>query len=206
MALERIPLFPLEVVLLPGTPLPLHIFEPRYRLMVKHCLEHHSLFGVVLARSESIAEVGCGAEIVEIVKKYDDGRMDILTIGRAPFRVSEVFRDQPYLEGAVEFLEEDTSDGPLATRRNLQELYEKCHKLIYGSESKPTEMTEGYSLTFQIATELPLDLDYKQELLEIRAESARQERLLERLNQWLPKLAHVERVRAKAVGNGHGFQ
>src|SRR5437879_12778747 len=99
--------------------------------MVKHCLEHHSLFGVVLARSESIAEVGCSAEIVEIVKKYDDGRMDILTIGRVPFRVSEVFRDQPYLEGAVEFLEEDTSDGPLATRRTPPERYETCHPAIY---------------------------------------------------------------------------
>src|SRR5205807_10231351 len=134
------------------------------------------------------------------------GLMDIPTRGRVPVRFCEVVRYQPNLEGAGEFLEENTSYGPLATRRNLQELYDKCHKLIYGSESKPTEMTEGYSLTFQIATELPLDLDYKQELLEIRAESARQERLLERLNQWLPTLAHVERARAKAVGNGHGSQ
>ena len=103
---ERIPLFPLNVVLLPGAPLPLHIFEPRYRQMVKDCLEEKSEFGMLLAMPKGVARVGCTAEIVEVVKRYPDGRMDILTVGRAPFRVVELFEENPLLEGHVDYLED----------------------------------------------------------------------------------------------------
>src|SRR5713226_6933051 len=82
---ERIPLFPLNVVLLPGAGLPLHIFEPRYRQMVKNCLEEKSEFGMVLSLDKGVARVGCTAEIVQVTKRYNDGRMDILTAGRVPF-------------------------------------------------------------------------------------------------------------------------
>ena len=88
---ERIALFPLNVVLLPGTSLPLHIFEPRYRQMVNDCLEEKTEFGMLLAMPKGVARVGCTAEIVEVVKRYPDGRIDILTVGRAPFRVAELF-------------------------------------------------------------------------------------------------------------------
>ncbi len=83
---ERIPLFPLNVVLLPGADLPLHIFEPRYREMVKNCLEEKSEFGMLLSLPKGVARVGCTAEILDVVKRYEDGRMDILTAGRAPCR------------------------------------------------------------------------------------------------------------------------
>src|SRR6266403_6089970 len=96
---ERIPLFPLNVVLLPGAELPLHIFEPRYRQMVKDCLEEKSEFGMVLSLDKGVARVGCTAEIVQVAKRYPDGRMDILTIGRAPFRGVELFTADLLLEG-----------------------------------------------------------------------------------------------------------
>src|ERR1700740_2272507 len=80
----RLPLFPLNVVLLPGADLPLHIFEPRYRQMVKSCLENKTEFGMLLSLPKGVARVGCTAEILEVVKRYPDGRMDILTIGRSP--------------------------------------------------------------------------------------------------------------------------
>jgi len=203
---ERIPLFPLELVLFPGTPLPLHIFEPRYKLMVQRCLENRKEFGVILARSEGIAAVGCTAEIIKVVKKYEDGRMDILTFGQTAYRVREVFEDQPYIEGVVEFLEDDPSQGRAETRQRLLTLYEKCHTLVYGRAPHSPQVNAGVSFAFQIASELPLDLDYKQELLELRAESERQSSLLERLNQWLPQLSHLDRMRKKAGGNGHGLR
>ncbi len=206
MKSDRIPLFPLEVVLFPGTPLPLHIFEPRYKLMVRRCVENHVEFGVILARQEGIAGVGCTAEVVKIVKTYEDGRMDILTFGRRAYRVTEVFDDQPYLEGIVEYVKDDTRQGPGETRKQLIELYEKCHTLIHGRAPNSPEVSPEISLAFQIASELPLDLELKQELLEIRVESERQNRLLERLNQWLPQLAYLERARGKAGGNGHALR
>src|SRR5215472_12311979 len=70
---ERIPLFPLNVVLLPGASLSLHIFEPRYKEMVKDCLEEKSEFGMLLALPKGVAKVGCTAEILEVVKRYSDG-------------------------------------------------------------------------------------------------------------------------------------
>ena len=87
---ERIPLFPLNVVLLPGAELPLHIFEPRYREMVKTCIDEKSEFGMLLSLPKGLARVGCTAEIKAVTQRYDDGRMDILTAGRAPFRVVEL--------------------------------------------------------------------------------------------------------------------
>jgi len=206
MGAERIPLFPLEVVLFPGTPLPLHIFEPRYKLMIQRCLENDSEFGVVLARSDGTASVGCTAGIVKVVKKYSDGRMDILTMGQTAFRILEVFNDRPYLESAVEYLEEDTGSARTEVQQQLLQLYEQCHGLIYGRGPKSPEVHDECSVAYQIASELPLELDCKQELLEIRAEAERQSRLLERLNQWLPQLAHLERTRARAGGNGRGLR
>lgn len=203
---ERIPLFPLEVVLFPGTSLPLHIFEPRYRLMISHCLEHHREFGVVLTRAQGLAAVGCTAEILKVVKKYDDGRMDILTIGRAAFRVTQIFEEQPYHEGAVEYLEERSSGDSTDLQEKLAELYAQCHEVIYGREPDALEVKEGSSLAFQVSSELPLELEEKQALLEIREEGERERWLLERLEQWLPQLTHIERMRGRAVGNGHGFQ
>jgi Lon protease-like protein len=203
---ERIPLFPLELVLFPGTPLPLHIFEPRYKLMVRRCLEERREFGVILARSAGIAAVGCTAEIIKVAKKYEDGRMDILTFGQTAYRVKEVFEDQPYLEGAVEYLEDHSSEGRTETRQRLLALYEKCHTLVYGRAPQSLHVNAGVSFAFQIASELPLDLDYKQELLELRVESERQSSLLERLDQWLPQLSHLDRMRKKAGGNGHGLR
>src|SRR6267143_1284573 len=136
---ERIPLFPLNVVLLPGAEMPLHIFEPRYRQMVKDCLEEKGEFGMLLALPKGVARVGCTAEIVEVVKRYEDGRMDIQTVGRAPFRVVELFNQNPLLEGQVDYLED--RDSPLNPRiqRELVELFEACHTLVYDDYPKKLE-------------------------------------------------------------------
>ena len=206
MSAKRIPLFPLEVVLFPGIALPLHIFEPRYKLMVRRCLGEQSEFGVILARAEGIAPVGCTAEIIKVVKEYEDGRMDILTIGKNAYRVMEVFNQQPYLEAAVEYLQEETSSPRAEMQARLLELYERCHALVYGRKPQSPQLSTGCSVAFQVANDLPLDLDCKQELLEIRSEAERQGRLLERLDHWLPQLAHLEHMRAKVGGNGHGVQ
>src|SRR5208282_70591 len=112
---DRIPLFPLNVVLLPGEQLPLHIFEPRYRRMVRECLDANSPFGVLLALPDGMARVGCTAGILEVMKRYDDGRLDIITVGRDPFRVVDLFTEDPLLEGQIDYL--DDHDSPLDLAR-----------------------------------------------------------------------------------------
>ena len=91
-----LPLFPLDVVLLPGTPLPLHIFEPRYKEMIGECLANNTPFGVIRALDEGIAEIGCTAEIVTVTKEYPDGRLDLIADGRKRFEVLELNHERSF--------------------------------------------------------------------------------------------------------------
>ncbi|MGH9777340.1 MAG: LON peptidase substrate-binding domain-containing protein [Candidatus Acidiferrales bacterium] len=203
MSGDLLPLFPLNVVLFPGTPLPLHIFEPRYRQMTRECLDEKREFGVVLARKEGIAAVGCSAEIVKLVKQYEDGRSDILTIGRRRFRVGEVFDDKPYYQGRVEFLSEAAGKEDPNTAERLLVFYAEVHRLVYGREGDPVP-AEAVSLAYSVAAELPLDVEHKQELLELDSEPERRRMLIERLEAWAEELRRATRAREKAGGNGHG--
>jgi len=202
---DRIPLFPLNVVLLPGADLPLHIFEPRYREMVTRCLEEKSEFGVLLALSKGVEHVGCTAEILEVVKRYADGRMDILTIGREPFRVVECFDENPLAEGQVDYLEDRESQVNPAVQRELIELYETCHTLIFGDYPKNVGTEHATPISFRIAATLPMDLLWKQQILELRSELARQERLAGYLREWAPHLQKVGVMRKRAGGNGYSL-
>jgi ATP-dependent Lon protease len=107
--METLPLFPLNTVLFPGQLLPLHIFEPRYRQMIGECIQHGQPFGVVLIRSGGEVgeaaepyEVGTTAQIVQMESEAD-GRMNILCVGKARFRVAHLLHDRPYLSGRVEW-------------------------------------------------------------------------------------------------------
>jgi len=181
---ERIPLFPLNVVLLPGAELPLHIFEPRYRAMVKSCLEEKSEFGMLLSLPKGVAHVGCTAEILEVAKRYGDGRMDILTVGRAPFRVVELFKEDPLLEGHVDYLDDREVPANPRVQRELVELFEACHTLIFDDYPKNLEGSAAEDLSYLVAATLPMDLLWKQQILELRSEADRQERLVAYLREW----------------------
>jgi Lon protease-like protein len=208
MGPERIPLFPLSVVLFPGEQLPLHIFELRYRRMVRECLDAKSPFGMLLALPDGVVRVGCTAEILEVVKHYEDGRLDIITVGRCPFRIVDLFTDDPLLEGRVDYLEDDEQDDSSVLpgkREQLIELYETCHTLLYTNIPSDLDNLPHRELAFAIAAALPLDLLWKQQILELRSEAERQERLLGYLREWAPHLQEVGGLHSRAGGNGHGL-
>jgi ATP-dependent Lon protease len=202
---DRIPLFPLNVVLFPGEDLPLHIFEPRYRRMVRECLEADSPFGILLALPDGIARVGCAAEILQVTKRYEDGRVDILTKGRRTFRVVELFTENPLLEGAVDYLDDQDWALDPRRRRELIELYEACHTLTFTGLPKSLRESPSELLSFAVAGALPLDLLCKQQILELRSEAERQDRLLRYLGEWARHLQRMESLRQRDVGNGHGL-
>ena len=102
-----LPLFPLDLVLLPGTPLPLHIFEPRYREMISECLDRSQHFGVLRGKEQELAEIGCTAEILTVTKKYPDGRMDIVTEGRTRFEVMQLNQERAFLQAEVLYLQDE---------------------------------------------------------------------------------------------------
>jgi Lon protease-like protein len=197
-------MFPLEVVLFPGMPLPLHIFEPRYKAMVANCIHQRLEFGIILAAGTNLAKIGCTAEIVEKLKEYPDGRMDILCEGRALFRLIKVLNEKEYQEAIADYLPEDVLRKDSEQEAQLIERFQLCHVLVFGEQWITSSRDSGLSLAFQMAARLPLELDAKQNLLEIPDEHARQAFLLLQINELLPQLAQRQRLRKIAGGNGHG--
>jgi len=202
---NRIPLFPLEVVLLPKMPLPLHIFEPRYKEMIRLCLDQKLEFGTVLAANNAIATVGCTAEIVRKLQEYPDGRMDILVEGCAIFRMVELYSDKPYHEATVEYLEDATSLLDPEQRNRLISAFDDCHMQLFGRHWAPDDREEDEILAYRIGAILPLELGKKQALLEMRAEGERREFILQWINAFLPKLFERHRSRKRAGSNGHAL-
>jgi len=202
MASTRIPIFPLEVVLFPEEVLPLHIFEPRYKDLVRDCRAGRGAFAVVLAAGENLAEVACTAEITAITKTYPNGELDITTIGRRICRILEVVDERSYFEADVEFLQ----DGPAPAQvpsTGLLQLFERCHVAAFQNRPDRNAIAMAASVSYHIAGSLPLELPYKQKLLEMRDEEERRHSLELSLARWLEQFEHTNRVRQIAGGNGH---
>lgn len=204
MSADWLPLFPLQVVLLPGMSLPLHIFEPRYRLMIRTCIDRKEEFGVVLAQGKGMAETGCSAQIVRITREFSDGRLNILTIGRRRFRIGRVSDELPYLRGEVEFLPEEEPEAFVAEPPELMRLWPEAYRLATGEQRAPERTPAFTALSYFIAATLPLDVETRQAVLQAGSESARLGILEDRLGEWLPRLRRVTHLKEKAAGNGHG--
>jgi Lon protease-like protein len=196
-----LPLFPLEVVLLPGTPLPLHIFEPRYKEMIGECIADNVPFGVVRALEEGIAEVGCTAEIVTVTKGYPDGRMDLVAEGRKRFEVLELNQERSFLRAEVLLIPDEPGSAPQEERVRVIQLHLEI--LSLAGAVQDLSAADQNMLSFYLAGSLPLDLDFKQKLLAMRSESERIGAVTAYLENILPKLRRVAQAREKAGGNGH---
>jgi len=191
-------LFPLELVLLPGMPLPLHIFEPRYKEMITECLEQRKPFGVVRASPDGVADIGCTAEIMSVTKKYDDGRMDILTRGVDRFEVIEVNQDRSFLQAEISVVQDEVEDdkpNQPTTQMAMQavRLHAEIAKLA-GAEPNGIDQDAG-NLSFLLAGSLPLDLDFKQKLLSTLSEAKRLEAVIGYLEAVLPGLRRASKAR-----------
>jgi len=184
IAVRELPLFPLpDLVLFPGRPLPLHIFEFRYRMMMNTILEGDRRFGVLMwdqAKGQPAA-VGCCAEIVQFQRLPDD-RMKILTLGQQRFRVLEYTREKPYRVGLVEWIEDypPVQDlRPLAKEVNqlLHDVVRLSEKLSGQEIELPEEIPDlPTELSYWIASNLHNVPDEQQSLLELQDTQARLER------------------------------
>jgi Lon protease-like protein len=203
MRVSDIPLFPLNVVLMPGAPLPLHIFEERYKQLVNECLESESEFGMVLADESGTRRVGCTAKIVELVERYEDGRMLILVEGSRRFRLNNILTGKPYYVGEVEYLEEEPEE-------EVTTLAEECIALLERVVEAATEGSVGIeinppyrNLSFAIAGRIEFDLEARQQILEITSEKERLEKVRELLSTAAERLERERQAREKAQKNGH---
>jgi Lon protease-like protein len=187
---------------MPGTPLPLHIFEERYKQMVNECLDSETEFGMVLADEGGTRRVGCTAKIVELLQRYDDGRMLILVEGSRRFRLKNIFTGKPYYVGEVEYLE----DGP---QEDVSALAEDCVALLERVIEAATEGSVGIeiepphrNLSFAIAGRIDFDLDTRQQILELSTEKGRLEKVKELLAEAADKLERDRQARQMAKKNG----
>ncbi|MDX6694155.1 MAG: ATP-dependent Lon protease [Blastocatellia bacterium] len=215
---RELPLFPLPVVLFPGVPLPLHIFEPRYRQLLKDARAQDNLFGLSFfdvseseRESPPVGHLGCAAEVTE-VEQLPDGRSNILTLGLIRYRVeSYVERGHPYLVARVSFFEDEAEDASrLAPRvEETSSLFMRIARAVRtlnddraGLPELPETTPEH--LSFLIAAAMELDNQIKLELLELRSTAERLERLRDLLARAVKSYEERARMHALAKGNGHG--
>ena len=181
----RIPLFPLHVTLFPHMPLALHVFEPRYRAMLRDCQASGTSFGVVAIRSGG--EVGAPADphrvgtlaSIERLERLEDGGAQLLVVGASRFRIHATHTDRPYLVGAVEYIAEAPAGDPALDRlcaevaRGFRRYTRALRGLVERPEPALELPTDPEVLSYLVAATLAVDLGRKQELLETEAASDR---------------------------------
>ena len=198
--LERFPLFPLGLVLLPGEAVPLHIFEERYKLMVGECLERGSEFGILWLSDDGLQEVGCTAQIVQVLERFDDGRLNILVKGAARFRLLQRIEDMPYPGGQVELLADAESPVDAEAAGEARERYAELVERV--TDERPAEDELAQLDAYAMAASLEVAPEAKQQLLELRSEEERLARLAELLEATIAQLDRAEQAAERARSNG----
>lgn len=201
MTTYRLPLFPLQVVLLPGQRLPLHIFEERYKIMIGECIEDDAPFGVVLVGKNGIHKIGCVARVTQVLEKFPDGRMNILALGEQRFEVFRIYDSRPYFEGEVSDFHDEEGDDPT-------ELCGMVWNALEKSESTPLNLPEEllenpFQLSFAVAEALRLPLREKQSFLGSRSIIWRLKRLLTFLKKDKPSEFALTDYDKSTHRNGH---
>lgn len=214
---NELPLFPLSVVLFPGVPLPLHIFEPRYRQMLNDIRAGNNLFGLSyfdastsVGERPAVGSIGCVAKVTD-AQAFPDGRSNILTVGVIRYRIEEyVERGDPYLVVRVSYFEDEADDSEAVgeSSREVAETFTRIARAVRTINDERANLpnisdTEPQRLSFLVAAAMEVDTEVKQELLELRITSERLRRLRDILARAVSGYEERARVHELAKGNGH---
>ena len=199
-----IPVFPLGIVVYPGEKVNLHIFEPRYKQLVNECYTEGKPFGIPTVIDNKLNEMGTLVKIIELVKTYDNGEMDIRTEGIRVFRVLEMIKTVPdkLFSGAIVNYP-DNSEGP-GKRELMQKVVNavrELHRLL--NITKDFHKPDTELAAYDIAHHAGLSLQEEYELLGLLREEQRQEYLKRHLGRVLPIIAEMETLKIKVKLNGH---
>lgn len=214
---RELPLFPLPIVLFPGVPLPLHIFEPRYRQMLNDIQSNNNLFGLSYFDASSsdkdlppVGHIGCVAEVSE-TQPLPDGRSNILTLGVIRYRIEEyVERGDPYLVARISFFEDETEDDEVLrdSSHEVADTFTRIARAVRTINDERANLpdisdTDPQRLSFLVAAAMEIETEVKQELLELRLTSERLRRLRDMLARAVSSYEERARVHELAKGNGH---
>jgi Lon protease-like protein len=216
--LEEIAVFPLATVLFPGAIMPLHIFEDRYKKLIRYAIENGGVFGLSY-RSDAAIErqtppetgsIGCVAKIIALVP-LEEGRINIISTGLIRYRVLGLRESTPFVVARIELVTDDLEPGE-DLNRTFDDIVEMCRKFLIAARAldeatapinqDPPEEPEPFSLL--VASALPIDNDAKQALLEMTSTRLRLTRLRPYVTSALLDYSDRLRTQQMAKGNGHG--
>jgi len=196
-----IPLFPLDLALLPECELSLHIFEPRYRKMITRCMHEALPFGIARSQEGTLAAIGTEANVKKVLRRYPDGRFDILAEGGGRIQIRQVREHEDgYVEAEAEPITESAEESDHALEDHVEEQYRRYASLLGDIPEEPPP--RGPRWSFRMADRMRLGVSACQELLEMLSENARVKRIKEHLHELIPLVVEKRRVKWVVRGNG----
>lgn len=199
-----LPIFPLGIVVYPGEALNLHIFEDRYKQLVKECFEESKEFGIPTVINNQVRELGTKVKVLSIDKEYEDGKMDIKTQGISIFRVLEIVENVPdklYKGAIVSSIDTEHYDGVKSKMKVIMNEIEMFHKLLSIKKDYGIPLTE--LTAFHIAHHIGLNIEEEYDVLRMPRESQRQEYILRHLRKVLPTVHELKNLQERIQLNGH---
>ena len=198
--MDELGLFPLGVVLLPTEQLPLHIFEERYKELIGECLEQDREFGLVYADDDGLRDLGTRARVVEVLTRFEDGRLNILVEGGERFRLTELTDGRSFGTGMVAPIADVDEPAESGAVEEAVRLFGALRELTESDVDVPD--TGSSQLSFELAAKVELPADDKLALLAERSERQRMEQVQELLSNALLTAQRVRRAAERAATNG----
>jgi len=198
-----IPIFPLGIVVYPGEELNLHIFEPRYKQLIRECLFAQKPFGIPTVIEKKVQDYGSMVEITTLAKEYENGEMDIKTRGVQVFRILELIREIPekMYSGAIVNYPENRHAGNPEMMQKLMKSIRELHLIL--QVTKEFKKPDGEMKSYDVAHHIGLSLQEEFELLSLMDERQRQEYVKRYLAKAIPMMAGMEQLKEKIKLNGH---
>jgi ATP-dependent Lon protease len=202
-----IPLFPLGLVLMPYEQLPLHIFEERYKTMIAECLKNNKPFGIVFFEGNDFRHAGCTARITEVLKRYENGEMDIMTKGEMRFTINRLYDSAPYLEADVRYYDDAPEDKNADLLHFAKEGLEVL-KDLNAIQGKPQDMDKLKDMglkriSFIISQNEGFTPAEKQKFLEMTSTKKRLESSIKSLQAVLQRAVLTLKIQKIIGGNGN---
>jgi Lon protease-like protein len=198
-----IPIFPLGIVVYPGEQLNLHIFEPRYKQLIRECHESGRLFGIPSIIDKRLQDFGTLVRVTEITKVHDNDEMDIKTVGEKVFRILEVIKEVPdkLYSGAIVNYPNNLQRGNPEIMQWVIDTTRELHKML--NVTKDFKKADAEINAYDVAHHIGMSLQEEYELLNLMNELQRQEYLRRHLTRVIPMVAEMESLKEKIKLNGH---
>ena len=203
---EPLPIFPLGIVMLPEQLIPLHIFEERYKLMIGECLADHKMFGIVYFDGQKMCSAGCSARVQEVLKKYLNGKLDIVTRGERRFIVGQLDESKPYLQSTVDYFDDDPEEPDADMQRDAHRGLMLLNQVV-GLEPQERSLDlvdkpDFKSISFLVAGSAGFNAPEKQKFLEMTSTRKRLQKSVAALSRITERIRLTEEIQSLIGGNG----